>query len=102
MTTIRHAAAKSFSRLAFRSLAAFCAGVLLLALQSRVTAFAQAAPSGSPAPAPQRGVINLSNSWRFQEGPPPRWAAPAYDDKDWATVDLGRTLDEQGVISYTG
>ena len=104
MTTIRRTAAKSLSRLNFRSFAVLCAGVLGFAVLGALSwpAFGQAAKSDNPAPGEVRGVINLDGSWRFQEGDDPRWADPAFDDKDWAEVSLGKTFAEQGIVSYAG
>ena len=49
-----------------------------------------------------RGVINLDDSWRFQEGDDPRWADPAFDDKDWTSVVLSKPLVEQGAVFHNG
>lgn len=49
-----------------------------------------------------QGSIKLDGPWKFQVGDDPRWADPAFDDSNWATVALGQPLTRQGVDSYSG
>src|SRR4051794_37523440 len=65
-----------------------------------------APPAGAPAPstvpAAMHGVIQLDGPWHFQMGDDPRWADPALDDSSWLTVELGKSLAEQGFEPYAG
>jgi phosphoserine phosphatase RsbU/P len=63
---------------------------------------AQAALAANVGSSGVRAVINLDDGWRFQQGDDPRWADPAFDDKDWTSVALSKPLVQQGVVLYTG
>lgn len=48
----------------------------------------------------EEGGVNLVLGWRFQSGDDPRWASPAFDDRDWELVEPrmppGGQLPRQG------
>jgi hypothetical protein len=44
----------------------------------------------------------LDGPWRFQIGDDSRWGDPNFDDSNWATVSLSKSLFDQGFESYTG
>lgn len=77
-----------------------------LAVLSAAQQASQAPPASSPAanavPAAVHGVIQLDGPWHFQMGDDPRWADPALDDSSWLTVELGKSLAEQGFEPYAG
>ena len=105
MTTIRRVAAQYLSRLNIGKLARPRARMLVFALFSCLPIQGispQAVPAVSPGTEGVRGVLTLEGVWRFQQGDNPIWADPAYDDKDWAKVTLGKALAEQGVVPDYG
>ena len=105
MTTIRRVAAQDLSRLNIGKLAQPRAGMLVFAVFSCLLIQGispQAVPAVSPGTEGVRGVLTLEGVWRFQQGDNPIWADPAYDDKDWAKVTLGKALAEQGVVPDYG
>jgi len=86
-----------------------CASALPLIAQApaNVPASPAAGPSAAAQAAPVsnaklHSVLELEGPWRFQVGDDPRWADPAFDDSNWATVVLSKPLTEQGFDPYTG
>ncbi len=69
----------------------FCLLILLAALGFGVPAPAQPAPQ-QPAPTATitlgHSLVALNGPWKFHIGDNPQWAAPAFDDSSWETVDL--------------
>jgi hypothetical protein len=104
MTTILRAAAKSFSRLIFHLPAILFVGFFPLAAQttSSTNTDTPAVLPASSAPSGVRAVLNLDDGWRFQQGDDPRWADPAFDDKDWTSLTLSTPIVQQGIVFYTG
>ncbi len=94
MKNIGRASALLLLILGWSWVAILCAGAPALA--------AQATSPGNTVSGEMRGVINLDDSWRFQEGDDPRWADPAFDDKDWTSVVLSKPLVEQGAVFHNG
>jgi Stage II sporulation protein E (SpoIIE) len=93
------------SRRSFRWFVAFwaCAVAVLAAHAQQASQAAPAsAPAASAVPASMHGVIQLDGPWHFQMGDDPRWADPALDDSSWLTVELGKSLAEQGFETYAG
>ncbi|HVZ82836.1 MAG TPA: SpoIIE family protein phosphatase [Terracidiphilus sp.] len=82
---------------------------LLLALVC-VSSFAQSSSHGAPDPSAASApalatfdsIVSLDGPWRFQIGDDPQWASPSFDDSSWRTVNLGRSLNLQGIESYSG
>jgi sigma-B regulation protein RsbU (phosphoserine phosphatase) len=75
-----------------------------MVLAGQVQLSAQSPPAASPnaAPSALHGVAQLDGPWRFQMGDDPRWAEPGFDDSNWLTVTLDKSLSEQGFESYAG
>ncbi|HEX4320423.1 MAG TPA: SpoIIE family protein phosphatase [Acidobacteriaceae bacterium] len=53
-------------------------------------------------PAATHGTIRLEGPWTFHIGDDPGWASPTFDDSKWDKVNVGQSLAEQGIDSYTG
>jgi hypothetical protein len=66
------------------------------------SADASRSAAASIVPASVHGIIQLDGPWHFQMGDDPRWADPSFDDSNWPTVTLGKTLAEQGFETYAG
>ena len=47
-------------------------------------------------------TLPIEGAWQFQPGDDPSWAAPAYNDSKWASIETGRTWEEQGYRNLTG
>jgi hypothetical protein len=47
-------------------------------------------------------VLLLGSEWKFKTGDDPSWAAPAFDDKLWGTIDPRKTWESQGFKGYNG
>jgi len=48
------------------------------------------------------GTLSLDGPWRFHTGDDLTWAQPNFDDSTWPTVNLGQSLEEQGIENYSG
>jgi hypothetical protein len=53
-------------------------------------------------PAATHGTIRLEGPWTFHTGDDPNWASPTFDDSKWDKVNLGQSLAEQGIDTYSG
>jgi serine phosphatase RsbU (regulator of sigma subunit) len=53
-------------------------------------------------PATIRGAIRINDGWRFHVGDDSSWANPDFDDSSWPKIDLGGSLVEQGIETYSG
>ncbi len=49
-----------------------------------------------------RRVVDLAEGWRFATGDDPRWSAPEFDDRDWRSIEINDTWEDQGVGEYDG
>jgi len=58
------------------------------------------AQTASQPPTPT--ILTLDGPWHFQIGDDPGWASPSYDDSNWITVTLGKSLNDQGIAAYSG
>jgi len=91
------------SALALRACILLCACVLSRAMWAGANDTAQnPAPATKAVPTAMRGVVQLDGPWHFQIGDDPRWADPGFDDSNWLTVTLGKSLAEQGFETYAG
>jgi sigma-B regulation protein RsbU (phosphoserine phosphatase) len=89
-----------------------CWGWLVILLVSGISLGAQNPAITVPSPASGavsstvvtqvHGAMILDGPWRFQIGDDSRWADPSFDDSNWASVILSKSLFDQGFESYTG
>lgn len=89
-----------------------CWGWLVILLVSGISLGAQNPAVTVPSPASGavsstvvtqvHGAMILDGPWRFQIGDDSRWADPSFDDSNWASVILSKSLFDQGFESYTG
>ena len=41
----------------------------------------------------EEASLELPRQWKFQRGDDPQWSEPAFDDKDWETIRVGKPWD---------
>lgn len=49
-----------------------------------------------------KDTLPIDGAWQFHPGDDRAWAAPAYNDTSWASIETGRTWEEQGYRNLTG
>jgi hypothetical protein len=49
-----------------------------------------------------RATVPLDGAWQFHPGDDLGWASPQFDDSDWASIQAGKTWEEQGYRNLTG
>ncbi|MGD0145062.1 MAG: hypothetical protein ABSC92_18060, partial [Rhizomicrobium sp.] len=49
-----------------------------------------------------RATVPLDGPWQFQPGDDLRWASADFDDSGWASIQVGKTWEEQGYRNLTG
>jgi Stage II sporulation protein E (SpoIIE) len=49
-----------------------------------------------------RATVPLDGLWQFHPGDDLRWASPQFDDSGWASIQVGKTWEEQGYRNMTG
>jgi hypothetical protein len=49
-----------------------------------------------------RATLPIDGPWQFQPGDDLRWASPQFDDSGWASIEVGKTWEEQGYRNLTG
>jgi hypothetical protein len=49
-----------------------------------------------------RATIPLDGLWQFHPDDDLRWASPQFDDSGWASIQVGKTWEEQGYRNLTG
>jgi hypothetical protein len=47
-------------------------------------------------------TISLKGSWKFQIGDKPIWADPYFNDKDWETIQVPASWEDEGFHGYDG
>jgi hypothetical protein len=46
--------------------------------------------------------ISIQNGWKFKTGDDLNWSKPAYDDAGWASIEIGKSWENQGYDRYDG
>jgi hypothetical protein len=49
-----------------------------------------------------KGAVALDGAWQFHQGDDMAWAAPGFDDSQWATIKADQNWGSQGYFGYTG
>jgi hypothetical protein len=49
-----------------------------------------------------RATVPLDGLWQFHPGDDLRWSSPQFDDSGWASIQAGKTWEEQGYRNLTG
>jgi hypothetical protein len=49
-----------------------------------------------------KGSVPLEGAWQFHTGDDMAWAAPGFDDSQWATIKADQNWGSQGYYAYTG
>ncbi len=81
-------------------------GRALMMLVCVSLALADASRAFEPQPLVLQGLgrtsLPVDGQWRFHVGDDLTWAAPAFDDSSWQSIESGRTWEEQGHPGLTG
>lgn len=83
------------------------AGIVIATLVTLAIVIVDLATGGRPDPPALRAAATLlDGSWRFHTGDNPHWTDPAFNDRDWGTIDMtakpGSHDGDVGLPDYVG
>jgi hypothetical protein len=55
-----------------------------------------------PPPSPQSRIVDLRGEWKFSIGDRSEWSKPGFDDRNWETVRVPSSWENEGFHGYDG